>query len=409
LNKKTKIALIDDGVNSSEFNTPQISANIEISINGFVKDIKNYGIQINSHGTICAAIIQKYLKHPDVDFISIKILDSITKRGNVNQLIYALNWCIDNNVDVINCSFGTIEHTDFNIVRDIINKTAEKRIVIVSAINNRNIYSLPACLYNVIGVKNNFLYNNGAFKLRWHSFDDTEIVTSGVHELRKNNNEVFKTPTANSYAAPVITAFVSDCIFENGKLSYDEILLKLESNAKIVIGEYTPLNPYIWNVSDDKYETILDKWNYNEYNNIISKYLKSVTKEIDVPIINIYGASRRVCIDFIFSLLKKLKEYDFYYRIITEYVEELKYGFIVFPKNYDKLTFCSDIYYKFKNEILVLHLFDKFNCDVNIEINNTITISCYDSNISKIFHLYSLDESIHYLFEILLENNKSSS
>lgn len=406
-NKKIKIAIIDDGVNVFEFQIPQVKLNIEIDKYGFIKNIKNYDIQINSHGTICSAIIQKYLNHKNVEFVSIKILDTITKRGTINQLIYALNWCIYNDIDVINCSFGTIKYIDFNIVKNIINKTSEKGIIIVSAINNNGIYSLPACLNNVIGVKNDYYYNNGMFKLRWYPFDDIEITTSGTHELIKKNNIIFKTISSNSFATPMITAYVSDIIFENGKLSHNEILLKLEKKAKTVIGKYiSGIVPYIWNIPQNNYDKIYNNFDFKTYNNIISKYLKYNEISINIPIVNICGLNFNKCLDFIFKLSKHLEQDNFYYRIITEYFDELKYGFVLFPQNCDKKIFCNNIFDKFKNEILILHLDNNFECDITIKINNSIVIYYNDEiSIIKTFDCYFIEESVNYVYNLLIQEN----
>lgn len=393
--KKIKVAIIDDGVNSSEFYIPDNIINISINDNGFIEYIdKNY-IQVDSHGTICTAIFYKFLKNSYIEFVSIIILNSITKKGNIQQLIYALKWCAENEVDIINCSFGTIQYTDFSVIKDIVNQMTVKGIIIVAAMNNNNTYSLPACLNGVIGVKHNFFYHNGLYKLRWYPFDDIEIMTSGVHQLCKKSNEIFISPAVNSYAAPVITGAVLDIIHENGKLSFNEILLKLQDKAKTVIGNYVPqLTPYIWNIYDKQYDKMYD---YNECSNIIKKYLKFNTNEIDIPILNIYGDNNDVSIGFILLLSEKLKNNNYYY-VITEFIYELKYGFILFPENYNKISFCNNIYNKFKNDILILHSRDSMNCDVNIEIDKLITLNYDDGNKkSRSFNCCELNDAADFL------------
>ena len=50
--RKIKIALIDDGINSFEFFTPNINLNIEIYDNGFINNIDDNNIQVKINGTI---------------------------------------------------------------------------------------------------------------------------------------------------------------------------------------------------------------------------------------------------------------------------------------------------------------------------------------------------------------------
>ena len=64
--------------------------------------------------------------------------------------------------------------------------------------DNRGIYTLPACLYGVIGVKSSTIYKNGKFKFRWYPFDGIEIMTSGQHTIEVGEKS-FTTKNQNSF------------------------------------------------------------------------------------------------------------------------------------------------------------------------------------------------------------------
>ena len=59
MNRSIRLAIIDDGVNSSLYDI-NIKHNLEISENGTINSIEENRIQPYSHGSICAAIIQKH-------------------------------------------------------------------------------------------------------------------------------------------------------------------------------------------------------------------------------------------------------------------------------------------------------------------------------------------------------------
>jgi subtilisin family serine protease len=202
------VAVIDDGINEKLYNTGCLLHNIEITNELEIWERADYDPYSPSHGTTCAAIIRRY--SPDTVLSSIKILSDISQHGMREQLLKALDWCIANNVRLVNLSLGTIDYRDFDAIRAAINNAYKKGVLIIAACNNKNVFTYPAALSNVLGVK---CYKNGAhyhenLKLQTkssklgHSYnsyalDGIEITATSEHNLTQYNGE-------ESYTQPVI-------------------------------------------------------------------------------------------------------------------------------------------------------------------------------------------------------------
>ena len=139
--EKPHIVIIDDGINENEINYKIESFNV----NEEDKELKTDYI---SHGTYCCKIIEKYLK-VDVQLSSIKILDNVGK-GDAENLIKALEIAESKKADIINLSLGSITFKDRDKILPTINRLANKGVIIVCAVHNKNYYTYPASFSNVI-------------------------------------------------------------------------------------------------------------------------------------------------------------------------------------------------------------------------------------------------------------------
>lgn len=146
---KVKIAVIDDGINEYLLGEPvvqQLIFNEDFTIDAYTIDSP----ERITHGTICAGIIKHY--YPEIYMYSLKILSS-TLRGNIQKLYSALEWCVQNDIQVVNISLGSHCSADLLETQRVINKVAGQGLVIVSAASNHNYITYPASFSNVIGVK----------------------------------------------------------------------------------------------------------------------------------------------------------------------------------------------------------------------------------------------------------------
>jgi len=101
------VAIIDDGINENLYSNIYLENNIEINSELKISQRKYYDPASISHGTTCAAIIQRYSSCKVLN--SVKILNEKTK-GTKSQLIKAIEWCIDKNINLINLSLGSIDY-----------------------------------------------------------------------------------------------------------------------------------------------------------------------------------------------------------------------------------------------------------------------------------------------------------
>ena len=184
--KIVTIAIIDDGV---DFDKLCIQGSEITFVQSEYESLSNNRI---SHGTVCTYIIKKRIKEAKTRFVSIRILGN-KGRGTVSDFLCALNWCISNDIDIINCSLGSVENADFDKIKLAINQVVKANILVVAAQHNRGKYTLPACLPNVIGVKHNYRYSNGDFlfiavfkiKAHIHMNETTRNSQKGKHSERR--------------------------------------------------------------------------------------------------------------------------------------------------------------------------------------------------------------------------------
>lgn len=88
----------------------------------------------------------------DAELYSYKLLDN-TGKGNVDDLKSAFDWCLMNNIRLVNLSFGTTHFKDKGIIRQLVNQYANKGLIIIAATANSGYTAFPASFSNVIGVK----------------------------------------------------------------------------------------------------------------------------------------------------------------------------------------------------------------------------------------------------------------
>lgn len=154
-NRDIRVAVMDSGISpSSELNVEEWIdiSDKNVTIEPMFQDL--YG-----HGTSIAHIIGAAGKGnnikgicPGVSLVSVKVLND-EGRASLSDVVEGIYWCINNNIDVINMSFGT--DVDSEILHDAIKEAYENGITIVSACGNTGNDSLmeyPAAYEETISV-----------------------------------------------------------------------------------------------------------------------------------------------------------------------------------------------------------------------------------------------------------------
>jgi hypothetical protein len=255
-----KIGIIDSGVERTHRRLQQIKIVKEIALN-YANMVQYDATDHCGHGTAITSIISQLV--PSAEFYIAKIFNDqlITKE---NYLVKAIDWCITNQVDIINLSLGVQTENPGNDLRNICLKAYEKGIVIVSAahyILSQPCY--PAFFSNVFGVTEGRVTSVSEFG----SLSDypIEFIAKGdIHRVAHINNS-FKFSSGTSYACAYFTGIVANYIQElSGFKTIGEIKAGLVSkaNTKIVPTQSKQLTivPYVIRNDIDKVaENLLNK------------------------------------------------------------------------------------------------------------------------------------------------------
>jgi minor extracellular protease Epr len=142
--KGVKVAVIDSG----------ISKHPDLNITGgkgFMNGSDSFEDEHN-HGTMVAGIIagQKEGVAPGVELYGLKVLDR-NASGNAVQMIEAVNWAIENDMDIINMSI--IMDWDYAPLNHALKRAMDEGIIVIAcAGNNGGIVTSPASVEGVISV-----------------------------------------------------------------------------------------------------------------------------------------------------------------------------------------------------------------------------------------------------------------
>ncbi len=149
--KNVKVAVIDSGIDThDELNTKEW-IDFSDTVHGY-KPTDNSG-----HGTAMAGVIAGRINGigiegiaSEADIYSVKVLDK-ENMAPVSAVVKAIQWCIDNEIDIINMSFGM--DTDSVVLHEIIEKAHDKGILMIAAAgNNTESVQYPAAYPQVVAV-----------------------------------------------------------------------------------------------------------------------------------------------------------------------------------------------------------------------------------------------------------------
>lgn len=141
-----KIAVIDSGVNVRH---PHICAPTHcIVIDPEAED--SCADDPVGHGTAVTAAIQE--KAPDAEYYALKLFGA-SLRATSDRLIRAIEWAIDNRMDIVNLSLGTSNFDRRDELQLLVERAASAGALLVSARSAGPQPVLPGVLKGVIGVE----------------------------------------------------------------------------------------------------------------------------------------------------------------------------------------------------------------------------------------------------------------
>ena len=373
-----RVAVVDDGINEKLFSLGCLDANLAISSELAVDTRRDYNAFLPSHGTTCAAIIKKYA--PDVNLISIKILNDSSRRSEKHQLITAIEWCVDNGIKLVNLSLGTVDFRDFDEIKYCVNKAFENDLIIVAACNNKNIYTVPSCLTNVIGVRCRKIYTNAQYRFIPYPFNGIDAEASGRHMLTDIYGNSRYTSPANSFAAPLVTAMVYKILMRNSGIVLEEIKEELYKDAlnftdngydpcKCMNADWLEKGAKLDKCTGCYYQSVRSTgqkkrkvWNPELYKIQLTAQLNKKQANVDIPVIAIYNEGN--C--DILSGLHMLFRNEGYYSIkISEDYTDIPNGCEYMPEGTPVIDFISLVYKKYFCDIILLKINDRKFIDDN--------------------------------------------
>ena len=142
--KDVKIGIIDSCISKEIQEEMKI-----VQINDIVQIETDNNI---THGSIIAQIILQENPNCEIFYCSIYGEECV---GKIDDVVTAINWCIDNNVEIITMSFATLN--DDKAIRECVQKALNKGIIVTaSCINFSDKICYPAMYDGVISVSDGF-------------------------------------------------------------------------------------------------------------------------------------------------------------------------------------------------------------------------------------------------------------
>jgi len=238
-----KVAVLDTGI---DLDHPDLQDNIKGNVN-LIKPNKS-GDDDKGHGSHVAGVVAAVDNNigvigvgPDISLYAVKVLNK-KGRGWLSDLIDALDWCINNKMQVINMSFGSLK--DNESFHEAIIEADEAGITQVASAGNNGEYGgaieYPAKYPETIAVSAVDQFDNFA---SFSSFGpEIDLTAPGVDIKSTFKKSAYKTLSGTSMSAPHVTGVVAliltttsskrDDIDGDGTWDPFEIKIKLKENAE---------------------------------------------------------------------------------------------------------------------------------------------------------------------------------
>ncbi|MFS0883294.1 peptidase S8 [Bacillus sp. 7586-K] len=227
---KVKVAIIDSGIFKDHADLKGIVKKQYNATSPNEPVIDEYG-----HGTAVAGIIAAHHNEfgivgvtQDIDLYDVKVLDDSGK-GEPEHLISAIKWCIEQNVDIINISFGY--QYDSPAIKEVVERAISSNIIIVAAAGNT--YGLgvdyPAKYDKVISVT---AINEHYQRLSSSAKGKIDLSAPGLNILSTNNKGSYSLFNGTSFASAFVTGTIAEMLGNlEGKYDLEEIFSLIKKNT----------------------------------------------------------------------------------------------------------------------------------------------------------------------------------
>ncbi|PIQ78273.1 hypothetical protein COV81_05275 [Candidatus Peregrinibacteria bacterium CG11_big_fil_rev_8_21_14_0_20_41_10] len=244
----TTVAVIDSGFGPTESYMNRLAINkteqdgkpgIDDDNNGYIDDQYGWNFltqtgkvdDLNGHGTHLAGIVMSL---SNANLMPLQALDA----GNsvtLDRLIAALNYAINQHVDVINLSIGSTQ--DSLILKKILANAEEQGITVVASAGNYNqpFVLNPAAYHSVVGV--GAVTNNGDKTYYSNYGPEVDVSYKGLMLSYSTNGKLLVVKEGTSQAAAAVSAFLATVKHYNPEATPAQQLAILQ-NAGSKIANY---------------------------------------------------------------------------------------------------------------------------------------------------------------------------
>jgi hypothetical protein len=195
--RKPRIAVIDSGVNPAHPHIMRVDG-------GFPE---NDFLDRLGHGTAVMAAIQE--KAPDAEYFAVRVFNR-ELRTNIDALVAAIQWCIDQKMDVVNLSLGSTRHAERF-------EPLVSRVILVSAAG-----MFPGDLPGVIRVAPDPHLARDQYRVEGETFHASGYPRPMPGVPRERNL------SGVSFAVANMTGFVARACEELEERSYQSVRARLE-------------------------------------------------------------------------------------------------------------------------------------------------------------------------------------
>jgi subtilisin family serine protease len=233
-----KVAIMDTGI---DMDHPDLEANIKGGINtiapsGKYKDPNDFDDD-HGHGSHCAGIVAAIDNEigvigvaPEAWLYGVKVLSG-SGFGYDSDIIEGIQWCVDNDIQVISCSFGGYE--DDQASRDAYQAAWDAGVLIVAAAGNEGYEDpdlWPAGYPTVMAIS--AMDSNDEIPY-WSNYgDEIELAAPGVSIYSCYKKGKYTTMSGTSMACPHVSGTAALVWAANPGYSNSQVRNRLNSTAE---------------------------------------------------------------------------------------------------------------------------------------------------------------------------------
>lgn len=223
-----KVAVVDSGIVPDHPKIGPVAGGVGLAMgpDGTIRYGDDHA-DCAGHGTACAGIIRR--KASEAELYSVRIFDE-SLQADSRLLIAAIEWALEERMDLINLSLGTTEVTYRDALERICQQTADQGVLLVAAEHEEGRESYPAHLPQVIGVGSGKV--RGLYKYHHRQGEAIECIARGDSQRLCWLEPPEIMTAGTSFAAPHITGLVALIREAHPKADLEQVRQILHTHAQ---------------------------------------------------------------------------------------------------------------------------------------------------------------------------------